>query len=369
MSTFRMMVVVGTRPEAIKLVSVIKVAKESGVFQPVVVATAQHRQMLDQVIDQFGLRIDHDLDLMTEGQTLASLTARCVAELDKVIVSERPALVLAQGDTTTTFAAALAAFYRQIPFAHVEAGLRTHDLGNPFPEEFNRQAASKIAAYHFAPTVTARDHLLAEGVPEAAISVTGNTVIDALLMTAGERRAVAPRPKPRKMLLTLHRRENFGDPLRRVGSALRTLLEREPELEIHWPVHRNPNIWEWAHAEFAGHSRVGLCQPLEYREFVAAMLRADFILSDSGGVQEEAPALGRPVLVLRETTERPEAVDAGVAKLVGTDPETIVAEVQRLMHDPEAYASMAQGGSPYGDGHAAERIVAHLEHAFRQGGE
>jgi len=364
MAAVRMMVVVGTRPEAIKLVPVIKAAAASGWVEPIIVATAQHRHMLDQVIEQFAVKTDHDLNLMTEGQTLSGITARCVSALDEVIVRERPDLVVGQGDTTTTFAAALTAFYRHIPFAHVEAGLRTFDLQNPFPEEFNRQATSKLTTYHFAPTLTAQNHLLSDGVPQQAITVTGNTVIDALLMTVGSNGRAERSGPVRNMLLTLHRRENFGAPLQDIGVALKTLLETEPHLNVVWPVHPNPNVRDWAYDEFSNHPRVRLSQPLEYQEFVEAMLDADFILSDSGGVQEEAPALGRPVLVLRETTERPEAVTAGVAKLVGTSPETITSAVRDLMHDPKTYARMAQGGSPYGDGHAAKRIIDRLAHAF-----
>jgi UDP-N-acetylglucosamine 2-epimerase (non-hydrolysing) len=369
MAAIRMMVVVGTRPEAIKLSPVIKAAASSGWIEPIVVATAQHRQMLDQVVEQFAVHIDHDLDLMTEGQTLSGITARCVAGLDQVVSAERPDIIVGQGDTTTTFAAALSAFYHHVPFAHVEAGLRTFDLQNPFPEEFNRQATSKLTAFHFAPTEQAREHLLAEGVPTSAITVTGNTVIDALLMTVGTMQRERRSAPVRNMLLTLHRRENFGAPLKQVGTALKSLLETEPDLNIVWPVHPNPNVREWAYAAFSDHPRVCLSPPLEYRGFVEAMLEADFILSDSGGVQEEAPALGRPVLVLRETTERPEAVTAGVAKLVGTDADAITTAVRTLMHDAEAYAAMARGGSPYGDGHASERIIDRLAHAFRVRGE
>jgi UDP-N-acetylglucosamine 2-epimerase (non-hydrolysing) len=248
--------------------------------------------------------------------------------------------------------------------------LRTFDLQNPFPEEFNRQVTSKLTTYHFAPTEKAREHLLADSVPTDAITVTGNTVIDALLMVAGAQRPVREHRSTRtNMLVTLHRRENFGAPLREVGVALHALLANEPELNVVWPVHPNPNVQKWAFAEFNGHPRVRLLPPLEYKEFVQAMLESDFILSDSGGVQEEAPALGKPVLVLRETTERPEAIDAGVAKLVGTNPKTIVSSVTTLMHDSNAYAQMVRGGSPYGDGHAAGRIIDSLVQSLHLRGE
>jgi UDP-N-acetylglucosamine 2-epimerase (non-hydrolysing) len=351
------MVVIGTRPEAIKMAPVIRAIGQSGWLSTRVVATAQHRHLLDQVLEQFDIRADRDLDLMTDGQTLSAITSRCVAALESVIASERPDIVIAQGDTTTTFASALVAFYNRIPFAHVEAGLRTYDLQNPFPEEFNRQAASKLAAFHFAPTEIARECLLAEGVSDELISVTGNTVIDALLMKAGTQSARNKDGPVRNMLLTIHRRENFGQPLQNVGKALKRLLELEPELQVIWPVHPNPNVHGYAHSEFGNHPQVRLSPPLDYGQFVQAMVDADFILSDSGGVQEEAPALARPVLVLRECTERPEAVRAGVAKLVGTDFEAIQSSVRALMHDDTFYAGMAKGVSPYGDGRASARIV------------
>jgi len=358
------MLVVGTRPEAIKMAPVIKQAQGSGWMDCCVVATAQHRHLLDQVLAQFGVAVDHDLNLMTAGQTLAEITSRSIAALDRVIEMEQPELVIAQGDTTTTFTAALAAFYRGIPFAHVEAGLRTSDLQNPFPEEFNRQATSKITRFHFAPTEGAREALLAEGVDPGDILVTGNTVIDALLMTVSPDLARRPTGRVRKMLLTIHRRENFGEPLRKVGAAIRELLAREPDLQIVWPVHPNPNVYAYAHEQFDGHPRVKLVEPLEYAEFVNAMADAHFIVTDSGGVQEEAPALARPVLVLRATTERPEAIDTGVARLVGTDTQAIVMAVQSLMHDTGVYAGMAKGISPYGDGKAAGRIIERLAESF-----
>lgn len=365
MSLLKSLLVIGTRPEAIKLAPVVAAIAKSGWLAPCLVATAQHRHLLDQVLEEFALAADHDLDLMTDDQTLAAVTAGCVTGLERVLAVEKPDIVIAQGDTTTTFVAALAAFYHKIPFAHVEAGLRTYDLANPFPEEFNRQAVSKLATYHFAPTQGARDCLLAEGIPEERITVTGNTVIDALLMKAGAASAQRKSGPVRNMLLTIHRRENFGEPLHHVGDAIKAILEKEPDLQVAWPVHPNPNVRRYAFENFSGHPRIRLLPPLNYTEFVKEMVHCDFILSDSGGVQEEAPALVRPVLVLRERTERPEAVSAGVAALVGTDPRRIEESVRALMHDPDFYARMAKGVSPYGDGSASSRIVDQLALSLR----
>jgi UDP-N-acetylglucosamine 2-epimerase (non-hydrolysing) len=353
----KIMIVVGTRPEAIKMAPVILEFKRSSRFSPCVVATAQHRQMLDQVLSEFSINVDHDLDLMTNGQTLSLLTSRCISALDKVIISEKPQIIIAQGDTTTTFVAALVAFYHGIPFAHVEAGLRTFDISDPFPEEFNRQVVSKITQLHFAPTDSSAKHLLDEGIPTDKIVVTGNTVIDALMSITSERDRQRLNHPARKMLLTIHRRENFGEPLRRICKALHVLLAAEPELSINWPVHPNPNVKDFAWAEFGAHPRVQLREPLGYTQFISAMIEADFIVSDSGGVQEEAPALARPVLVLRKETERPEAVAAGAAQLVGTEVDSIVRSVTELMHDTTLYNKMAKGISPYGDGKSAPRIV------------
>ncbi len=358
----KVLAVIGTRPEAIKMAPVVRAMLEKPGLEPVVVATAQHREMLDQVFSEFGLTADHDLNLMTPGQSLSELTARCIAALDSVVKTEAPDFVIAQGDTTTTFVASLVAFYHRTPFAHVEAGLRTYDYDNPYPEEFNRQVTSKLTRIHFAPTDGARDNLLREGMAADRVIVTGNTVIDALLHVAGPLAARPDRPA-RRMLVTVHRRENFGAPLRRIGEAIGTLLAEQAELEIDWPVHPNPNVHSYIHETFGDHPRVRLTAPLGYGDFVRAMVAADFILSDSGGVQEEAPALSRPVLVLREDTERPEAIGEGVARLVGTDVDRIRRSVTQLMHEPRTYAGMVKGISPYGDGRAAERIVAALARA------
>ena len=355
--------VVGTRPEAIKMAPVVLELRRRPWAHVRVLATAQHREMLDQVLGLFSIVPDRDLDLMRPNQTLAALTARLLAALDETLELERPWAVLAQGDTTTVLATALACFYRRLPFGHVEAGLRTGDLAYPFPEEMNRSVAGRLATVHFAPTESARANLLREGVAEAAIHVTGNTVIDALLQVAA-RDTPPPAAVPagaRLILVTAHRRENFGTPLLAICRALLTLVERNVDVHVLYPVHLNPNVNEPVRAALGGHPRVTLCAPLDYLPFVAAMKASTLILSDSGGVQEEAPALGKPVLVLRAETERPEAVAEGVVKLVGTDHDVIVREAQRLLDDAAAYGAMARGVSPYGDGKASGRIADVLE--------
>jgi len=327
-----------------------------------VLATAQHRHMLDQVLHFFGIKPDIDLNIMHPDQALTTLTARLLFELDDVLQAERPDVVLAQGDTTTVMTVALACFYHRIPFGHVEAGLRTWDTQNPFPEEVNRVIAGRLARWHFAPTESARQNLLREGVRDADIVVTGNTVIDALLMTAAKEIALGIYldETKRLVLVTAHRRESFGKPFRDICRALRTLAEKNSDIQILYPVHPNPKVKDVAYEMLMGCSNVILCEPLEYAPFVAAMKRAYLIITDSGGVQEEAPALGKPVLVLREETERPEAVEQGVVKIVGTHYDRIVNEAQRLLDDEAAYRKMARGVSPYGDGHGAERIVKTL---------
>jgi UDP-N-acetylglucosamine 2-epimerase (non-hydrolysing) len=324
-----------------------------------VLATAQHRQMLDQVLEAFGIVPDVDLDIMAPNQTLPELTARLLSRLDAVFAQAQPDAVLIQGDTTTVMTAALAAFYRRIPVGHVEAGLRTGDLQNPFPEEMNRIIAGRLSRWHFAPTAGSRDNLLREGFDPESIHVTGNTVIDALLDVA-QRDVPLPVEVPadrRMVLVTAHRRENFGAPFREVCEAVRELADRHAGVHIVYPVHPNPNVAGPAHEILSGHERITLCAPLDYLPFVAAMKRAHLILTDSGGVQEEAPALGKPVLVMRRETERPEAVEAGVVKLVGPVRAVIVDEASRLLDDDAAYAAMAKGVSPYGDGRASARIV------------
>jgi UDP-N-acetylglucosamine 2-epimerase (non-hydrolysing) len=359
--------VFGTRPEAIKMAPVLqRLAREPGV-RSLVCVTAQHREMLDQVLRLFEIRPDHDLDLMREGQTLTEITTGALARLEPYLRDQKPDLLLVQGDTTTTMAAALAAFYARIPVGHVEAGLRTGDPAYPYPEEINRRVTSAIAALHFAPTERARGNLLAEGVAEVAIFVTGNSVIDALLQTVK-----TPGPLPslplrgkRTILVTAHRRENFGAPFQEILAALRELAARWDDVDIVYPVHRNPNVNGPARAALDGVAGIHLLDPVDYKTFCDLMNASTLILTDSGGIQEEAPSLGKPVLVLRDETERPEAVEAGVVRLVGPHRKAIVANAAELLDDPKAYAAMATRVNPYGDGHAAERIVAGVVKALR----
>jgi UDP-N-acetylglucosamine 2-epimerase (non-hydrolysing) len=358
MSPLRVLCAVGTRPEAIKMAPVIQALRSTEWADVRVLATAQHRDLLDQVLHFFDIHPDVDLDVMRARQSLPDLTARLLVSLDAALAAESPDIVLAQGDTTTVFATALASFYRRIPFGHVEAGLRTGNPDSPYPEEMNRVLTGRLARWHFAPTTRARDNLLREGVRSDTIAVTGNTVIDALLQIA---KIETPLPVQldagrRLILLTAHRRENFAR-LESICSAVASVVKRNPDVEVLYPVHPNPRVLETVQRMLSGVERVTLCEPLDYASFVQAMKRSFLIVTDSGGVQEEAPALGRPVLVIRTETERPEGVDAGVVRLVGIDTESITREVQRLLDDGTAYGAMAQGVSPYGDGHAATRIV------------
>jgi len=363
----RILCIVGTRPEAIKMAPVILALQKESWVTTRVLATAQHRQMLDQVFSFFNIEPDIDLNIMRPNQALTTLTARLLLELETVLLSERPDVVLIQGDTTTVMTVALACFYHQIPIGHVEAGLRTWDMQNPFPEEVNRVIAGKLARWHFAPTEGARKNLLREGSRDEDIIVTGNTVIDALLMTAEKNLDIGLvlDPEKRLVLITSHRRENFGEPFRNICSALYILARQNPEVQFLYPVHPNPNVRDVVYEMLAGCSNIILCDPLAYAPFIAAMKRSYFIISDSGGVQEEAPALGKPVLVLRDETERPEAVEMGVVKLVGSNCERIVKEAQNLLDNEIAYRNMARGISPYGDGHSAQRIVAALTAHFK----
>jgi UDP-N-acetylglucosamine 2-epimerase (non-hydrolysing) len=354
--------VIGTRPEAIKMASVIRALEASDWAKCRVLVTGQHRELVDSMLSFFGISADIDLDVMRAGQSLESLTARLLATVADALTREEPDMVLAQGDTTTVLAAALACFYRKIPFGHVEAGLRTGRLDAPFPEEANRVVAGHLSTLHFAPTARARANLLREGIDPARILVTGNPVIDALLATA---RLDPPGEPPsmvqsgsRLVLVTAHRRDSFGAPLRRVCRAVAELHGRHADVEFLWPVHPNPSVRPVVEEMLGGLPRVHLSDPLHYGAFVSALKHSTLVLTDSGGVQEEAPALGKPVLVLRRESERPEAISAGVARLVGTNTRTIVREADRLLKDQAAYQSMARGASPYGDGHAAERIVA-----------
>lgn len=373
----RLLVVFGTRPEAIKMAPVVQALQgRPAVFAVRTCATAQHREMLDQVLRLFGITPDIDLNLMQPGQTLSGLAARVLTALDPVLVSERPDWILVQGDTTTVMMAALAAQHRQVRVGHVEAGLRTWDRRNPFPEEMNRVVADHVSDLCLAPTGTARDNLLREGIRPDAIRVTGNTVIDALLQVAARDwqpapgSALAQLPPDRDWLLvTAHRRENFGRPLEDICRGLRTLAEeRGGQVQVIYPVHRNPAVWGPVHAALDGCPGVTLLPPVDYQELIYLMKGCRLVLTDSGGLQEEAPSLHKPVLVLRETTERPEVLAAGATRLVGTDPVRIVREACRLLDDPAAYAAMANVPNPYGDGHAAEHIADALIEAGNRSG-
>ena len=354
--------IVGTRPEVIKMAPVVLALRGAGRRDVKVLATAQHREMLDRTLQMFGIVPDLDLDAMRPNQTLAALTARLLTGLDACFTRYRPSLVLAQGDTTTVMTAALASFYRKIPFGHVEAGLRTHDIDHPWPEEMNRAVAGRLAVLNFAPTEAARDNLLHEGVCAERIHVTGNTVIDALHMMAARDFPLGfDLPSGRRLILvTTHRRESFGSPMVSICAAIGELVRKHDALHFLLPMHPNPNVRQVVQQELGALPQVTLCEPLDYGPFVAAMKRSWLILTDSGGIQEEAPALGKPVLVLRDVTERPEAVREGVVELVGTRRQDIVDRVSALLDDGDAYRRMAKGSSPYGDGAAAERIVGHL---------
>jgi len=372
MAAFRVMTVFGTRPDAIKMAPVVHALQSDPRFEVRLIATGQHREMLDQVMRVFGLKPDADLEIMAHGQPLTQMTVRMMDGLDNRMQAEKPDVVLAQGDTTTTFAAALTAFYHQVPFGHIEAGLRTYDMRNPFPEEMNRRLAAPIASFHFAPTEQAKKNLLQEHIPPEKIYVTGNTGIDAVLWVAEQPfepdesglRQLLNR-QGRMILVTTHRRENWGEPMVQIAAAARTLLKRFPDTYLVLPMHKNPLVREILQAHLGGHPQVHLIEPLEYAPFVHLMKHAHLILTDSGGVQEEAPSLGKPLLVLRQTTERPEGVEAGTAKLVGTDPEVVTTEAARLLENETAYRMMAQAVNPYGDGKAAERIREILGNELR----
>lgn len=371
MTTKTVLLVYGTRPEAIKLAPVIReLDRRAGgpgsKLSGSICATGQHRELLDEVHDLFGIKPHFDLKLMRPNQALPELTARALTAISEAIRVSRPAAVVVQGDTTSALAGALAAFYARVPVAHVEAGLRTHDLDAPFPEEMNRQVIGRLARWHFAPTPEARANLLAEGVGAAGIEVTGNTSIDALRQVTAERLSVAPSEfipsdGERLLLVTAHRRESFGAGFQSICAALREIVARFEDLRVVYPVHPNPNVRGPVEELLGNHPRIRLVAPLPYGEFVALLGATWAVLTDSGGLQEEAPGLGKPVLVMRDATERPEPIAAGTAVLVGTDVERIVAAVTRLHDDPAAYAAMATAKNPFGDGHAAERIVERLE--------
>ena len=367
----KVMTVFGTRPEAIKMAPVVlELQKHADRIQTIVAVTAQHRQMLDQVLDLFQITPDYDLDIMSQGQTLYDITTKSLMGLKDVLAKEKPDLVLVHGDTTTTFAGALASYYQQVPVGHVEAGLRTGDIYSPFPEEMNRKLTGAIAAIHFAPTATAKANLLKENVNSSHIYVTGNTVIDALMMTVagdydfGDDLKDVDFHNHRVILLTTHRRENLGEPMRHIYKALRRIIEEIPDTEIVFPVHRNPLVRKVVEEELAGVDRIHLIDPMEYEPFANLMSLSSLVLTDSGGIQEEAPSLGKPVLVLRNTTERPEAVEAGTVRLIGTDKDVVYAETKRLLTDQAAYDAMSNAVNPYGDGKTSQRIVQAILHVF-----
>jgi len=369
----KILVVYGTRPEAIKLAPVVKALEASSSLDPVVVVTGQHRHMLDQVNTLFDIKPAHDLDLLKDRPDLTGITTRSLEGLGEVLGAERPDLVVVQGDTTTVFAAALAAFYAKVPVAHVEAGLRTGDRYNPFPEEINRRLTSAMTTLHLAPTPTSRANLLAEKIDPTSIVVTGNTVIDALLdVVARDLPLTDPalagvEGAERVVLVTSHRRESWGEPMARTGRALARVARAFPETVFVLPAHLNPGVRDVLLPPLAGLDNVRVTEPLDYADMARVMAASTLVVTDSGGVQEEAPSLGKPVLVLRETTERPEAVQAGTVRLVGTDEEVIVSEVTRLLTDAAAYDAMARAVNPYGDGHAARRVVGAIEHMFGAG--
>ena len=370
MKKIKLMTVFGTRPEAIKMCPlVLEMQKYPDFIEPIVAVTAQHREMLDQVLQLFAIKPDYDLNIMTAGQTLYDVTGRALAGLKDVLAEAQPDMVLVHGDTTTTFVGALASFYAQIPVGHVEAGLRTGNKCSPYPEEMNRKLTGAIADIHFAPTSTSKNNLLKENIDPAAIVVTGNTVIDALQTTvkadyrftdSGLQKALAG--GKRLILVTTHRRENLGEPMRHVYQALRKVLENHPDVEAIFPVHKNPKVREIVDEELGKLAQVHLIEPLDYEPFANLMAKVDIVLTDSGGIQEEAPALGKPVLVLRDTTERPEAVDAGTVKLVGTAYDDVLRETSLLLDDSKYYQSMAEAANPYGDGRACERIIRKILH-------
>lgn len=369
MKKLKVMVVFGTRPEAIKMAPlVLELQKHSDCIETITVVTAQHRQMLDQVLETFRIQPNYDLDIMGKNQSLLDITAKILQKFDPIVKKELPDMILVHGDTTTTFVASLVAFYNQVRIGHVEAGLRTFDKYSPFPEEMNRQMTDNLADLYFAPTSESKENLLKENHPESAIIITGNTAIDALKLTVQSDyyHEVLDRLDPLKklVLVTMHRRENQGQPMRNVFTALREMVDLHSELEVVYPVHLSPAVQEAAKDILSDHERIHLIEPLDVLDFHNLASRSYFIMTDSGGVQEEAPSLGKPVLVLRDTTERPEGVRAGTLKLVGTDPNRVKEAMTALLTDEKLYRDMSQAPNPYGDGKASERIVQAIQHYF-----
>lgn len=372
----KVMTVFGTRPEAIKMAPVVKALEAALDMEAIVTVTAQHREMLDQVLHLFSITPDYDLNIMSAGQTLYDVTTKALLGLKDVLEEAKPDVVLVHGDTTTTFAGALAAFYQEIPVGHVEAGLRTGNIYSPFPEEMNRKLTGSLTTYHFSPTSSAEKNLLKENISSEHLYVTGNTVIDALRTTVKEGYHFEEEllnsldyEQKRIILVTTHRRENLGEPMRHVYRAIRRLVHEFDDIEVVFPVHRNPKVRSIVAEELGDTERVHLIDPLEYEPFANLMARSYLLMTDSGGIQEEAPALGKPVLVLRNTTERPEAVTAGTVKLVGTDEEAVFMTARRLLSDKEAYASMANSVNPYGDGEASRRIIEALRFELLNSGK
>ena len=369
MKKLKVMVVFGTRPEAIKMAPlVLELQKHSDSIETITVVTAQHRQMLDQVLETFSIKPHYDLDIMGQNQSLLDITGKILEKFDPIVKQERPDMILVHGDTTTTFVASLVAFYNQVRIGHVEAGLRTFDKYSPFPEEMNRQMTDNLADLYFAPTSESKENLLKENHPESAIVITGNTAIDALKLTVQSdyyHEVLDQLDTDKKLVLvTMHRRENQGQPMRNVFTALREMVDLHQEIEVVYPVHLSPAVQEAANDILAGHDRIHLIEPLDVLDFHNLASRSYFIMTDSGGVQEEAPSLGKPVLVLRDTTERPEGVRAGTLKLVGTDPVRVKEAMAAILTDETLYRQMSQAPNPYGDGRASERIVQSIQQYF-----
>lgn len=360
MEKIKVMTIFGTRPEAIKMAPLVKELEKRKEIESIVCVTAQHREMLDQVLEVFKIKPDYDLNIMKQGQTLSEITSRVLLGLEEVMKKEKPNIVLVHGDTTTTFAGALAAFYNQVDIGHVEAGLRTWNKYSPFPEEMNRQMVDRMTDLYFAPTEVSKNNLLMENIDESKIYVTGNTAIDAMKTTVMDNynhEVLDWVGEDRMILLTAHRRENLGEPMRHIFKAIKRIVEEYTDVKAVYPIHLNPKVREVANEVFNNIDRVKLIEPLEVIDFHNFQNKSYLILTDSGGIQEEAPSLGKPVLVLRDTTERPEGIEAGILKLVGTDEEIIYQETKKLLDDQKEYEKMSKASNPYGDGHASERIV------------
>ena len=361
MEKIKVMSIFGTRPEAIKMAPLVKELERRKEIESIVCVTAQHRQMLDQVLETFNIKPDYDLNIMKQGQSLSEITSRALTGLESVIKDVKPDIVLVHGDTTTTFAGALASFYNQVAIGHVEAGLRTYDKYSPFPEEMNRQMVDCMTDLYFAPTIVSKENLLKEDIQEEKIFVTGNTAIDAMSTTVKNDYTHPElewiKQNEKMILLTAHRRENLGEPMRHIFKAIRRIVDEFDDVKVIYPIHLNPLVRSVANEVFAGCDKVKLIEPLEVFDFHNFQNKSYIILTDSGGIQEEAPSLGKPVLVLRDTTERPEGISAGTLKLVGTDEETIYNETKKLLTDNKEYEKMSHASNPYGDGHASERIV------------